>query len=158
MTLQAVTEFHVPNEVVDHTAAAIRNAGDDGYEVFVLWTGVVQGREFMVRQHHIPRQASRHAAVGACVMVGGDELHRLNVWLLEHRQTLGIQVHSHPRDAYHSETDDAHPIVTLFGGLSIVVPHFGRDGLLGSGTAILRLTQLGWHELGGAERVLLVVD
>jgi hypothetical protein len=37
---------------------------------------------------------------------------------------LGGQIHSHPTSAYHSDTDDHFPLVTLVGALSIVIPDF----------------------------------
>ena len=79
--------------------------------------------------------------------VDGPELHRLNVWLYEARQVVGVQVHSHPGAAYHSETDDAYPIATLDGSLSIVLPFFGRDGFGSTDVAVYRLGQDGWLEL-----------
>ena len=83
------------------------------------------------------------------VRVDASELHRLNVWLYEAQQVIGVQVHSHPRDAYHSETDDTYPIATLEGSLSIVLPFFGRDGWKSSGIAAYRLKKEGWVELPG---------
>ena len=60
-----------------------------------------------------------------------------------------MQVHSHPADAYHSETDDNYPIATLDGSLSIVLPFFGRDGWESSNIAAYRLGPNGWVELTG---------
>jgi hypothetical protein len=42
------------------------------------------------------------------------------------------RIHSHPGDAFHSAADDANPVISYEGGLSIVVPFFGlglRRGL-----------------------------
>ena len=87
------------------------------------------------------------------------ELHRLNVWLYEAQQIIGVQVHSHPADAYHSETDDTYPIATLAGSLSIVLPFFGRDGWESSDIAAYRLGQDGWVELTGPlSDVIEVID
>ena len=60
---------------------------------------------------------------------------------------IGVQVHSHPTDAYHSETDDTYPIATLEGSLSIVLPFFGRDGWESKDIAVYRLGRTGWDEL-----------
>jgi hypothetical protein len=81
------------------------------------------------------------------VHIDGAELHRLNRWLFENGQMLGVQIHSHPTNAFHSETDDTYPIITTLGGMSIVVPHFGRNGLLGTGTVAYRLQSQGWVSL-----------
>jgi hypothetical protein len=90
------------------------------------------------------------------VRVEGDELHRLNVWLFENHEELAAQVHSHPTEAYHSGTDDTYPIVTMRGGLSVVVPDFARAGLRGDGVANYRLGKSGWDELSLEESRRLI--
>ncbi|HEY2053445.1 MAG TPA: hypothetical protein VGH14_05875 [Solirubrobacterales bacterium] len=82
--------------------------------------------------------------------VDGDALHELNLWLYEHHETLAVQVHAHPTDAFHSETDDAFPIVTALGGFSIVAADFARKGLLCADTAVYRLSREGWLPAGEA--------
>jgi hypothetical protein len=42
------------------------------------------------------------------------------------------RIHSHPGDAFHSAADDANPVISFEGGISVVVPFFGlglRRGL-----------------------------
>ncbi|MDE2933830.1 MAG: hypothetical protein OXS47_08175 [Chloroflexota bacterium] len=147
MTLRGVERLCVPADAIRETEEAIRSAGLDGYELFVLWSGTRDGDTFLVGEVHIPRQTSYQLDGGLCVRVDGSELHRLNVWLYEAQQVIGVQVHSHPAEAYHSETDDAYPIATLDGSLSIVLPFFGRDGFNSGGIAVYRLGQDGWSEL-----------
>ncbi len=144
MSLAFTARFVVPKSVISETEAALRSAGKDGYELFVLWSGTVHDDVFTARTAHVPKQQSYKLADGLCVRVGGEALHSLNVWLFDHSETLGVQVHSHPRDAYHSTTDNTYPIVTALGGLSIVTPEFCRGGLLGRGHAIYRLSARGW--------------
>lgn len=156
MTLEAIREIRVPSHVVDATDAALRAAGGDRAECFVLWTGVAAGVTFEVRTAHVPRQKAYRFESGVCVRVEGPELHKLNVWLYEHVEQLAVQIHSHPEEAYHSDTDDTYPIVTVRGGMSIVVPNFGRDGLGGGGLAYYRLDDLGWAELADDEATQLV--
>ena len=147
MTLQGVQRFRIEESAIRETVEAIRSVGQDGYESFVLWSGTRHGDTFTVAKVHIPKQTSYKLKSGLCVRVDGSELHRLNMWLYEAQQVIGVQVHSHPADAYHSETDDTHPIATLAGSLSIVLPFFGRDGWEPNGIAAYRLGQDGWVEL-----------
>lgn len=147
MTLQYVDEFIVPRDLVTETERALRQAGSDGYELFVLWSGKEEAPSFKVNTCHVPKQESFKLDTGLCVRVDGDELHRLNVWLYESGETLGAQVHAHPRDAFHSDTDDCYPIVATLGGLSIVAANFCRDGLLTEETAFYRLKKKGWLEV-----------
>ena len=117
--------------------------------MFVIWSGTREGDTFTVAEVHVPRQISYKSDDGLCVRVAGSELHRLNVWLYEAQQVIGAQIHSHPMDAYHSDTDDAYPIATLDGSLSVVLPFFGRDGFGSSDIAAYRLCRHGWLEVTG---------
>lgn len=146
-TLEAITRFAVPSDIVEGTDKHLRVAGQRGAECFVLWSGIVSGATFHVRTMHVPQQTAYRFPEGICVRVEGPELHRLNVWLFQHGEQLGVQVHSHPTDAYHSETDDAYPIVTVRGALSIVVPDFARRGIRGPGIACYRLGVSSWDEV-----------
>ena len=150
-TLETITRFLVPTAVVRDTDAQLRAAGQACSECFVLWSGVQGDGTFHVRTAHVPRQTAYRLSEGLCVRVEGEELHRLNVWLFEHHEQLAVQVHSHPTEAYHSDTDDTYPIVTVRGGLSLVVPDFGRAGLRGNRVASYRLGISGWDELAQDE-------
>jgi hypothetical protein len=141
--LETVERFSVPKQIVSNTERRLRSAGRDCYEMFVLWSGRNYGSRFDVCTAHVPRQTSYRLKAGLCVRVEGEALHQLNVWLFDSGETLGAQVHAHPTDAYHSETDDTFPIVTTLGGLSLVVPDFCRAGLLAC-SAAYRLTPRGW--------------
>lgn len=151
VTLETINLFRVPAWIVRETEAGLRGAGVQGLELFVLWSGVVNDRTFEVRTQHIPKQTSYRLELGLCVRVEGDELHRLNRWLFDTGEMVAVQVHAHPSDAYHSTTDDAFPIITTIGGLSIVAPNFCRDGLLGPGTMAYRLRAMGWDELNAMD-------
>lgn len=155
-TFESIREFVVPAELCDATDRRLREAGLDGNERFVLWSGVVREDRLLVRTSHCPKQTAYRLDGGLCVRVEGDELHRLNVWLYENAERLAIQVHSHPTHAFHSDTDDAYPMVTTLGGLSLVVPDFARYGVRGPKTALYRLSSLGWRRLSptAARRVL----
>ena len=147
MTLRDVRQFQVQASSVWETEEAIREAGVSGHEMFVLWSGTQRDGTFTIESVHIPRQSSYKLQSGLCVRVDGSELHRLNVWLYEAGQVIAVQIHSHPGDAYHSETDDTYPIATLDGSLSIVLPLFGREGFASKDIAAYRLEQGAWFEI-----------
>jgi len=149
MSLADVTEFKVRPSVLTETERALRHAGAEGFELFVLWTGPHQDRTVDLATVHVPEQRSFRGEEGLHVRVGADALHRLNVWLYENNEVLAVQVHSHPGAAYHSKTDDAYPIVTALGGLSLVVPDFCRRGFSVETVAGYRLSETGWTRLQG---------
>lgn len=144
--LTDVQRFFVPSHIVQQTEEGLREAGSEGYEMFVLWSGCQRDRVFDIKTPHVPKQTSYRLKSGLCVRVEGPELHRLNVRLYETGEMLAVQVHAHPTRAYHSDTDDTYPIVATLGGLSIVAPDFCRRGLFTEGTAIYRLEPEGWIE------------
>jgi hypothetical protein len=154
-----VRRFRIEARAIRETEEAIRAAGQDGYELFVVWSGTRDVDTFTVDKVHVPEQTSYKLGTGLCVRIDGSELHRLNVWLHEAQQVIGVQVHSHPEDAYHSYTDDTYPIATLEGSLSIVLPFFGRDGWRSSDIAVYRLDRGRWLKLTGSLGDLIeVVD
>lgn len=146
MSLEEVVHFRVPADVRERTESSLRAAGREGYELFVLWSGQVTGDTFEVMAAHVPRQSSAKTHDGLLVTVEGEALHKMNMWLYEHKQLLGAQVHAHPRKAFHSKTDDTYPIVTALGGLSLVAANFCRRGLPHRSSAAYRLTSDGWTE------------
>jgi hypothetical protein len=156
MNLAQSRQFQTNDDILRDTERALRAAGKEGYELFVLWTGRLLGDTFTVEHCYVPKQRSIRMRSGVCVRVDADELHKLNCWLFEQSQTLGVQLHTHPYEAYHSETDDAYPIVTTLGGLSIVIPDFCRHGLVTPKVAVYRLTEWGWEELDAKLRLDLV--
>jgi hypothetical protein len=158
VVLSDVERFVVPSRVIDATDAALREAGSRSAEMFVLWTGQVSDGTFTADTAYVPNQIAYQLTDGICVTVDGDALHALNRWLYEQEQTLAVQIHTHPRRAYHSTTDDTYPIVTQRGGLSLVVPDFAVAGVRGGGTALYRLGEDGWRRLRRrASRRLMVL-
>lgn len=153
-----VASVRVPRELALKTHDHLRLIGQQNSEGFALWAGTLHGSICTVTHVRIPEQAGVRTEDGALVMVGNDELHRLNVWLYEEGLTLIAQLHSHPTDAYHSETDDALPIVTTVGGLSLVVPFFARNPFSLAEYAVYRLIPDGdWSELSVDEVNELIV-
>ena len=155
-TFESIREFVIPADICDATDRQLREAGLDGNEHFILWSGIVRDDRFLVRTLHCPKQTALRLAGGLCVRVEADELHRLNVWLYENAERLAIQVHSHPREAFHSDTDDTYPMVTTLGGLSLVVPDFARHGVRGPETALYRLSSAGWKGLSPADSAVVL--
>jgi len=125
----------------------MRSAGKQGLEGVALWAGRLDGPGFRVSKTIIPKQTALGLSSGLLYLVDGDELHRLNVELYRERLTLIAQLHSHPGEAYHSDTDDEFPIATTEGSLSIVVPNFARGPLDPSSWAVYRLQPEGWIRL-----------
>lgn len=147
-----VARVIVPRTAIMRTEDVLRAAGMRNAEAIVLWAGRRDNDMFRVVEAYVPAQAARPAEHGACVIVDGRALFAFNVWLWEHRFEFIAQVHSHPEDAFLSETDIAYPIATRVGNFSIVVPHFGRDAFAFDGVGVYRYDADGaWRELASGE-------
>lgn len=115
----------MPRDAVLKTLDALQEGGEAGLEALVLWLARFRGPDAEITDVWQPKQDSSRTKDGLHLRVGGSELARLNEELFSSGQALLAQVHSHPALAYHSELDDAKPIVTEDGTFSIVMPFFG---------------------------------
>lgn len=140
--------LQIPYSCIESVYKHLRAAGMKGVEGVALWAGNSAGSAFSVQSTIIPKQTAYKREAGLLYTVDGDELHRINVWLYEHKFTLIAQLHSHPSEAYHSDTDDLFPIVTQVGCVSIVIPNFAFDAFSLSKWAVYRLIPgNGWTEV-----------
>jgi hypothetical protein len=111
----------------------------------------------MVLQAVIPAQRHIRTSDGVCVVMGPEELHRINVWLYKEGLALISQIHSHPGRAYHSSTDDAYAVATTVGCFSLVVPDYARDPFEMRRVASYRLDAAGtWRGLAPAEAARII--
>lgn len=152
-----IGEIIVPQTVVESGQAFMQDAGRRGCEGMVLWIGCPADNRFEVRELLIPKQRGIRTPDGVCVVVDGDELHRINVALFRSGQRLIAQLHSHPTHAYHSPMDDAHAVATTVGCVSIVVPNFASSPFSVIGSAVYRLAENGkWIEIAPGEASKLI--
>jgi hypothetical protein len=159
-----VVTFRVPADLIAGGHELIRRAGSKGYECLVLWAGRRDPDSpmiFDVVMAFAPAQVLMRSEDGVGLHVEPDELLRINRALYADRLQLAGQVHSHPMDAYHSETDDAHSVVTIAGGLSLVVPDFAAASFRIATTAVYRLSPAGtWDSVAPrtAERLVEITE
>jgi proteasome lid subunit RPN8/RPN11 len=156
--LADVDRVRVPLPLALEAHIHLQRAGDRGVEGFALWAGIVEDRTADVRATYIPAQEALRAEEGLVVFVDGAELHRLNMWLYYQGLTLIAQLHSHPGEAYHSDTDDAFPIATAIGSLSLVIPDFACAPFDLARCAVYRLSARGmWTRLDAAQTSTLII-
>ena len=148
MGLDEIKKIIIPKACIEHVYGHLRECGAKGLEGVALMAGLKMDTVFQVTYSLIPKQQGYALEDGLIYSVGGEELHRINLWLYEKKLTLAAQIHSHPGRAYHSEMDDRYPIVTVLGGTSIVVPNFGSGDMSKQRWAVYRLAgPLNWREL-----------
>lgn len=153
--LAGVTRFVIPPRLLDDTLDVLTASGLDGHEAFVVWSGVVDRSTLVYQSLIVPEQTAHRTPDGLLVTVDGSSLFAVNRQAYQRGEILAGQVHTHPTDAYHSDTDDHFPLVTLLGALSIVVPDFAAARRAGmSRWAWYRLTGVGqWAPLGRTDHV-----
>lgn len=153
--LSGLRRFVIPSAVIETTLDVLARAGRKGHEAFVVWGGSVQDDALTFTSALVPEQTAHRTPDGLLVTVTGQALFAVNQGLWRRGELLAAQVHSHPTDAYHSDTDDCFPLATLLGALSVVVPDFargGRDGICD--WAWYRLHGVGlWAELDRDDKV-----
>lgn len=156
-----IKTIYLPKSCAFEALAWMYNAGRKHLEGVALWAGIRDGNTFYIKRTIIPEQSAGSIEDGLIYVVNGEELHRISLELFDTGMRLIAQIHSHPGEAYHSDTDDAYPIVTVAGGISIVVPNFATGGLKLSEWAVYRfIPNEGWMELSviQKETLLKIVD
>lgn len=146
----AFDRVFVPSLVVNHTELVLRQAGAKGHEGFAVWAGTLAGGDAHIATVVIPRAMTDawHGVVTpettAAVLAALDERDLVPV----------LQLHSHPQQAFLSDTDAIRPICAVPGFISVVIPDFGfvdlADVGLWSAHQYLRPGQ--WRELDSGER------
>lgn len=155
--LLPIRRFVVPTSVLEPTLKVLEASGRNGLEAFVVWGGTREddGMTFLFRTAYKPHQESYRTERGLFVHVGEEALDSVNRKFNDRGLILAGQAHAHPTDAYHSATDDLLPLVTILGGLSLVVPDFAMGGLTSSDRfAWFRLCGYGdWTPVGNETEI-----
>ncbi len=111
-----------PSAVVASTLEMLQGAGAEGCECVVLWLSNRGSDIKCIVEAYRPEQR----ATDNRFWIPETGMTALMQHLRFAKLSLVVQVHSHPRRAFHSEIDDANTVVRHEGALSIVVPFFGR--------------------------------
>lgn len=148
-----IRQISISPKAIETMLETMREFGSHGWEVLVLWLGEVNELEGKARVVNVfvPKQKPISSEDGIGYFVDSQALFHLNRTLSESGLRLIAQVHSHPHEAYHSEADDRYAIITEDGGLSIVVPEFGKIVPDPALWAVYRLNGRDWNEIGKAE-------
>ena len=112
-----------PETLVDETIGHLKAAGTVQRECLVLWLARrLDDRINVVTAHRPEQRAWRDRFV-----VDAAEMAALKALLRKDRLMIAAQVHSHPKEAFHSFADDEGAFIRHQGALSFVIPCFGRD-------------------------------
>jgi hypothetical protein len=137
----------LPDDVLVQLRIFFEDCGTYGHEGTAMIKSGPNGVSAVVPDQ-VPRQMGRGVSVEV------TRQGQMNLALaLEADELYVARAHSHPYDAFHSAADDANPVLTHEGALSIVVPFFGlglRRGL--DACAVLRREGGRWRDLPVGDR------
>jgi hypothetical protein len=152
MDFKNITKILIPLKCINKAYDFMKYAGEQKLEGVALFVGNKEERNFYIKDAIIPKQKACSSQDGLLYLVDAEELHQINLWLYENKYNVIAQIHSHPKEAYHSKTDDLFPIVTTLGGLSIVVPNFASGTIDINSWVFYRLISKEiWEELDAVE-------
>lgn len=150
------TTLILPTGVVETTLQALRQSGERSSEGIVLWLGKSTSNHIEILEAFVPE----HVASIDYFRISPLAMDALFAHLAETGTFVAAQVHSHPREAFHSQADDEWAIIRHANALSVVVPHFARETITANfleHVAVFKLSAGNrWLQLdrGEAERIL----
>lgn len=111
--------YRIPRRMVDQTFATFRSCGDNQRECQLYWLSPWDNPIALTAIAHPRHWSSRYGLSIESKWI--DQF-----WNDLANQGLGVrmQVHTHPSDAFHSQTDDTYPLLFDVGFLSLVIPDF----------------------------------
>jgi hypothetical protein len=146
-----VTTLRLPATLLGESFAQLRTCGAGRHECIAYWCAAVDEPDLLTCVVH-----PVHHAGPAWYEVDSAWVTEFFLQLRQDRQTVRVQVHTHPGPAGHSGTDDQFSLVPATGFLSLVIPRFasGRIGL--QDTYLGRMQPTGTWERVDAQEVLRV--
>lgn len=143
--------FHLPRRILEETFGHFRGCGAGRRECQMLWIGPWSAPTQITEGVH-----PKHAANAGGFVLDDAWLSAFWLRLADEGMGIRVQVHTHPRQAFHSPTDDAFPVIHTPGFLSLVIPNFAA-GPVGFKAAYLTEIQANgaWRQVSAAERLLI---
>jgi hypothetical protein len=136
-----------PQALVGETMSHLKAAGTEQHECLVLWLARRFDDRINVVMAHRPEQRAWRDRF----IVEAAEMASLKALLRKERLMIAAQVHSHPKEAFHSFADDNGAFIRHQGALSFVLPYFARDSSVSTFMAEAAL-----YELQAGNRWVLV--
>lgn len=143
--------YRLERKLLEDTFKHFRACGCGHAECQVLWLSSWTQPEIITKVVH-PKHTSHIDGYA----VDDTWLNAFWVELGDTNTGIRAQVHTHPREAFHSPSDDEYPIIHKPGFLSLVIPNFGL-GPVGFKDAYLTEIQAdgGWRQVPIASRLVV---
>lgn len=120
----------IPLRIIEETISALTSRKS---EIFVLWTSTLNPVDSTCRISRcvVPVQKPGRTLYGVYVHIEGKELNRIQFDNYDQNELNVVQLHTHPsRNVCMSDLDKEWEVVKHIGALSIIVPSYGKKGLI----------------------------
>lgn len=141
--------YRVPQQIVQASAEDLRRLGRGIKEAVVLWQGRVVDQSIAeVTKLVVPRQETGPLHFNIPL----QERLRLMQLVAAENEFILVQLHTHPREAFHSKADDTMAITKHVGAISIVIPNFGMrwSGSLAETAVFVHQGAARWSQITSA--------
>jgi hypothetical protein len=142
-----VSALRLPRPLLDDSFRQLRDCGAGRAECVLYWCADHGEPGLLARAVHPPHRAGR-----GFYEVDPGWITQFFLDLRRAGQTVRVQVHTHPRKAGHSFTDDQFSLAPAPGFLSLVIPDFAAAPAGFDGAALVRMqTDGGWEPVDPEE-------
>ncbi len=117
-----ITPIVITKGLIAETTAELLRAGVQRRERMLVWIGRREGNEITIERVYVPAQRSGMDFF----WLPPASMTKLMAEVRCDRSMVAAQVHTHPREAFHSAADDKWAVIRHEGALSLVVPEFAR--------------------------------
>ena len=129
-----MSALRLPRAVLDSSFQQLRDCGAGRTECVVYWCAVSDQSDLLTRVVH-----PLHHAGPRGYEVDSAWVTQFFLDLRRTQETVKVQVHTHPREAWHSAVDDQFSLVPATGFLSLVIPNFAAYPAGLAGSALVRM-------------------
>ena len=109
-------------KIIDDTLAQLAFHARGRKELVVLWLARKVAGQAIVERVYVPLQVSDTSFFN----IPSEGMQLLFNEIRLSRLLVAAQVHTHPKEAFHSHADDRWAVLRHVGALSLVLPYFAR--------------------------------
>ena len=146
-----MTALRLPRPVLESSFRQLRECGAGRAECVLYWCASFDQPDLLTRAVHPVHRAGRGG-----YEIDPDWITPFFLGLRRTRETVRIQVHTHPRQAGHSRTDDQYALAPAVGFLSLVIPDFTAGPAGFAGAVLVQMQLDGTWRSADPEEVLSV--
>lgn len=140
--------YRLPRRMIDETFTTLRSCGAGVRECQLFWASAWSDPLDLTHVIHPKHYSDAHGSA-----LDNAWISKFWVDLADRDLGVRVQVHTHPCEAFHSQTDDAFPLIHEAGFLSLVIPDFATGPASFNRAYLTEIQPDGsWSEVAVGER------